>query len=107
MLKEYETAYSQIDKLRNSSHTNDFFVILADLFEAVISEKTEKDYEKAEAMYRSVIKKTNKFYEYGNSYKAYAYFGLSRIYLKKDKIRSGEYRKLAFLLTAYPHVNFD
>ena len=106
-LEKYNKAHELIPKLRNSFHENEFFIILADLFEAVIIEKKNKNYKKAELMYWDVIEKIDKYGQFANSYKSISYFGLSRIYTEKDKKRSMEFREMAIELTPHPHINFD
>ena len=48
------------------------------------------------------------FGDYGNSYAAYCYFGLSRISdIKGDKQFKKSYRKQALKLADFKEINFD
>ncbi len=107
MLKEYELASEYILKLKQMKTKNDYFLIVSEIYEAVILEKRNHNQTKAATKYAKAVQSLEKYGNYGNAYSSFAFYGLSRIYSEKDKKKAKEYRKIADDLAVYPHINFD
>ncbi len=107
MLKKYDLASDYIMKLKQMNTTNDFFLIVCEIYEAVIVEKKIHNHAKAIKLYVKAVQEIEKYGNYGNSYSSFAFYGLSRIYSEKDKKKAKVYRKIANDLAVYPHINFD
>ncbi len=105
--KEYEETIPLINMLKQVNHTNDYFKMMTCIYEGIVEEKLKSNYNKAEALYKYAIDLSGNFGHFSNNRISYAYFGLARIYLLKNKKQSKHYRNIAEDLTSYSHLNFD
>jgi tetratricopeptide (TPR) repeat protein len=105
--ENYDFASDYINKLKKIDYENDFFLIVSNIYEAIILEKQKHNYLKATKIYAEALKDIEKYGDFGNQYSSFAFYGLSRIYHEKDKKKEKEYRKIANELSVYPHINFD
>ena len=77
------------------------------ILNAILAEKN-KDLYQAEKDYLNGIEIISEFRKYGDQYKAYAYFGLSRISASRNDIHKQRvFRRSALDLTDFDHVNFN
>jgi hypothetical protein len=107
LLKRYSEAENLIKQYRTRG-ANAYFLSQVSIFEGILQEKKYRDLKQAEAYYNKGLKDISVFGAFGNEYKAYAYFGLSRISdAKDDKHYKKFYRKQAMDLASYKKVNFD
>jgi len=104
---KYNKAATLNAKLERMPHSNNYFNLVTDIYQAIILEKRFKNYQDAKKLYSGVIKPANKYSDYINNSLSYAYFGLSRIYSQKDNKLSKRFRKQAQGLSTYPLINFD
>ena len=105
--KEYIEAIPMIMKLKKMSHTNDFFKMMAYIYEGYVEEKLKMNYNKAEAFYKYAIELGMKYDNFVDDRLSYAYFGLARVYEHKDSKLAKKYKKLAEENTAYRHLFAD
>lgn len=105
--KKYKKAQELLVILDNSANGNAFFRTMVKLYQAIIEEKKNKNYSKAEQLYSEVIQEAKLFKPFINDRISYAYFGLSRIYKQSDPDKSEEFRELAEDLSSYKHLTFD
>lgn len=107
VIQKYGEAESLLNNMPYSS-LNAYHQAQADVFRGIIQEKRYDNPKEAEPLYWSGISKVQAYGEFGEEFAAYAYFGLSRIYLKAGNTKaSRQYRKQARDLSVYDHVNFD
>jgi hypothetical protein len=103
--------YGEAESLLNSvpySSLNAYHQAQTDVFRGIIQEKRYDNMKAAEPLYWSGISKVKAYGEFGDEFAAYAYFGLSRIYLNAGNTKaSRQYHKQARDLSVYDHVNFD
>jgi hypothetical protein len=78
------------------------------IFQGILKEKKYHDISNAQQYYTSGISKIIPYGIYGNEYKAFAYFGLSRIsYARSEKADGKKYRLKAMKLGDFKKINFD
>ena len=107
LLKKYNKALPLIQELNTNYSSNDFFQIMVYLYQGIYEEKKNQDFGKAEKLYWKAIKSLEKYQPFADSRVSYAYFGLSRIWEKKDHDKAVTYRNKALDLSSYSHINFD
>jgi len=107
ILKKYNKAFDIIPKLEKSNHENDFFKNVGKIYQAIILEKKNKDLENAKIIYKESIAQLEKYGDFANQYKSYAYFGLSRIYSQTNPKQAAKYKKIALNLSVFPHIRFN
>ena len=105
--ENYDLASDYNNELKKLDYTNDFFLVVSNIYEAIILEKQKHNYPKATKMYAKAVNDLQKYGDFGNQYSSFAFYGLSRIYFEKDKKKAKEYRKIANELSVYHHINFD
>lgn len=106
--KQYSRAQELAKRYRETHQLSNFFTNTFKVCDGIIEEKYHHNYHQATKEYKLAIPAFERFNSYGNRYRAYANFGLSRIAKKKgntDEAKS--YRSSAFRLAQYPQVNFD
>jgi hypothetical protein len=87
---------------------NKYFQAQLIIFQGIIQEKKYHDIHLAQEYYTSGISKLTPYGDYGDEYKAYAYFGLSRIsYARSEKNDGKKYRQKAKKLGDFKKINFD
>ncbi|MFC2137294.1 tetratricopeptide repeat protein [Bacteroidota bacterium] len=101
---EYEEAMPMINRLKRMPHTNDFFIMMAHIYEGYVEEKLKKNYNKAEALYKHALNLSEKYESFVDDRVSYAYFGLARIYEKKNSKLARKFKNLAEDYTAYHHL---
>jgi hypothetical protein len=107
LVKDYNEAENIISSVRTKS-SNAYFQAQLSILNGILYEKKYKNLKQAQSSYTQGIKDISPFGEFGNEFKAYAYFGLSRISeAKDDKHYKKLYRKQAMELASYKRVNFD
>lgn len=107
LVKRYEEAENLIRSSR-SKIPNPYFQAQLSIFNGILAEKKYNNLKQAMAFYYKGIKDISPYCPFGNEYKAYAYFGLSRISeISGDKHNKKSYRKQAMDLANYKNVNFD
>lgn len=107
LVKRYGEAENLI-KANSIKATNAYFHAQLSVFNGILFEKKYNDLTQAQSYYIKGLKGLAPFGDFGNEFKAYAYFGLSRIYdLKGDKRNKKLYRKQAMDLASFKKVNFD
>ena len=89
------------------SASNDFFQMMKNIYSGVIEEQKNKNYNQAEVLYLKAIEMAEKYKPFSDSRVAFAYFGLSRIWEKRDRSKSVEYKNKALKLSNYTNINFD
>jgi len=106
LIQKYDDARKLI--LSASSETdNRYYQAQIMILNAILAEKN-KDLYQAEKDYRKGIEIISEFRNYGDQYRAYAYFGLSRISASRnDKHNQRIFRRRALDLTDFDHVNFN
>jgi hypothetical protein len=107
LTKDYGEAEDLI-RANRARYANPYFQAQLSIFNGILAEKKYRNYTTAQNFYFKGINEITPFGEFGDEYKAYAYFGLSRISeAKGDKQNMKSYRKKALELAAYKNVNFD
>lgn len=107
LTKDYGVAEDLI-KASRTRYDNPYFQAQLSIFNGILAEKKYRDHTTAQSFYFKGINGITPFGEFGDEYKAYAYFGLSRISeAKGDKQNMKSYRKKALELAAFKNVNFD
>ena len=107
LVKKYGEAESLI-KSGLQQGKNAYFLAQLSLLNGIVQEKKYRNLKLAQALYTKGIKDISPFGSFGNEYKAYGYFGLSRISeANGDKHYKKLYRKQAMDLADYKKVNFD
>jgi hypothetical protein len=107
LLKQYDKA-EEILKSGGVKSENQYFQAQTYVFNGILLEKKYHDNIQAEINYNKGVRAISMFSEFGNEYKAYAYFGLSRISDDSgDKHYKRTYRKLAQKLAPYKKITFD
>ncbi len=106
-MKRYSEAEKILDRCANDS-MNRYFRALFNVFNGIIQEKIYKNTYKAGMSYHEAINELQPYGEFGNDYKAYAYFGLSRISgMNGNKSDKKRYRKKALSLASFKKLDFD
>lgn len=107
LMKKYDEAEKLLDCLPYNID-NQYLQAQIDILRAIFVEKQYKNDNRAEKLYWSGIKKMDAYKDFGNEYKSYAYFGLSRICKRANEMkRMKKYRKMADDLAYYEGINFD
>jgi hypothetical protein len=107
LIKRFGEAESLIKSSR-SKVSNNYFQAQLTILNGILYEKKYHELKQSQAFYTKGIKDITPFGEFGNEFKAYAYFGLSRICeTNSDKHYRKSYRKQAMELASYKKVNFD
>lgn len=107
LMKKYNEAEKVIDSLP-SAPSNRFFSAQLYIFRGILQEKKYNNFESAEKYYQKGISDISPFGEYGDQYKAYGYFGLSRINNAKGDRNTGQiYRREAIKVASFKKVDFD
>jgi hypothetical protein len=107
LIKQYSEAENKIISGR-AGISNAYFQAQLSIFQGILYEKKYHDLKKAQAYYLKGIRDIAPFKAFGQEYKAYAYFGLSRISeINGDNHARKTYRKQALDLASYKEVNFD
>ena len=105
--KKYDEARKLIEE-PGDHNRNSYFRAQLLVFSGILQEKKYMNPEKAREDYETAIKSLTMFGDYSNEFKAYAYFGLSRV---GDPGKSGEkkkkYRREALKYAEFSHMNFD
>jgi hypothetical protein len=103
--------YDEADSLVISSGTNlvnSFSQAQMYIFKGIIQEKKYHNNKLAQQFYNIGIRDISSFGAYGNEFKAYACFGLSRIFgVNGDKENQKAYRKRAMKLSDLKKIIFD
>jgi tetratricopeptide (TPR) repeat protein len=107
LLKKYNKAKELILVLEHTNHSNDFFTTIAQIYKGIILEKKDKNLADAEIIYKKSINQLDKYGDFANQYKSYAYFGLSRIVKQSNPKQSAKYKKAALNLAVFPEINFN
>jgi len=107
LVKRYGEAESLI-RTNGNKTANAYFHAQLSVFNGIVYEKKYNDLTQAQSFYVKGLKGLGPFGEFGDEFKAYAYYGLSRIYDSKgDKHYRKLYRKQAMDLASFKKVNFD
>jgi len=107
LVKKYDQA-EEIIKDSEKETTNSYFRAQLSIFNGILQEKKYHNNRLAQKYYFKGINDISEFDYYGNTFAAYAYFGLSRISdIEGDKRNKKTFRKKALELTNYKKVNFD
>lgn len=107
LVKKYDQA-EEIIKSSEKETTNSYFRAQLSIFNGILQEKKYHNNRLAQKYYFKGINDISAFDYYGNTFAAYAYFGLSRISdIEGDKRNKKTFRKKALELTNYKKVNFD
>ncbi len=107
LMKQYDMAEKLMTESLKISGNNYFDAQMA-ILNGILQEKKYKNFKLAEELYKSGIKEISLYGKYGNEYRSYAYFGLSR--LSDDNIEKQTrktYRKEALKLAEFKKINFD
>ena len=106
--KQYSKAEELSAQFREQHNNSAFFSNIFDVYDGIIAEKYFCNYNLAQEKYKSAIPALEPFQSFGNRYRAYANFGLSRIAKRKGETDDAkDYRTAALKLAQYPQVNFD
>lgn len=107
LIKKYDEA-EHLMLSSEMSIKNPYFLSQECIFKGILQEKKYHDTDLAKQYYEKGINNISRFGVYGNEYKAYAYFGLSRIYdVNNDNKNKRFYRKKALELADFKKVDFD
>jgi tetratricopeptide (TPR) repeat protein len=107
LIKRYDEAEMHI-RFNRAKTNNNFFKAQLLIFQGIVYEKKYRDPKQAQAHYSKGIKEISPFGVYGNEFKAYGYYGLSRISeATKDNQKRKFYRKQADDFAVFENVNFD
>lgn len=107
IIKDYNRAEKILNDIPNPSD-NIYMQAKIEILKAILYEKKYNDDRTAGRLYRSGIRTAEKYKDFGHEYSAYAYFGLSRISERANKLKeTKKYRKIARDMATYEHVNFD
>jgi hypothetical protein len=96
--------YDEAEKLMRSSgieSNNSFYRAQLAVFNGILQEKKYLNRSLAKKYYENGISNIVTFYDYGNEYAAYAYFGLSRIIENDADNKKKNYRKMAMELSEF------
>ena len=107
LLKKYDEA-EIIIRSSEKIKMNSFFRAKFAIFDGIIQEKKYHRNDLAENFYNEGINSISEYGYFGNEYKAYALFGLSRLSdMKGDKHNKKTYRKKAMDISNFRKINFD
>jgi tetratricopeptide (TPR) repeat protein len=108
LLKQYDEAEKLIITSQKEIE-NKYYQAQLNIFLGILQEKKyHNNNNLAEQYYNSGISKVTLFGTYGNEFKAYAYFGLSRISSVKGEVdKAKQLRGKAMKLVTYEKINFD
>jgi|WetSurSiteA1Bulk_404760.scaffolds.fasta_scaffold01507_5 hypothetical protein len=107
LIKRYDEAENLI-KSNRLKVSYPYLQAQLSVFQGILLEKKYHDLKQAQAYYARGIQELAPFGVYGDEFKAYAYFGLSRISdIGNDKHNKKVYRKQAMDLAVFEDVNFD
>jgi hypothetical protein len=107
LLKRYDEADKVIESL-GAETANKYLQAQLFIFKGILQEKKYFDNEVAQQYYNKGIRDISLFGDYGNTYAAYGYFGLSRISeASGEKHASKLYRKEALKLADFKKIDFD
>lgn len=107
LLKKYNKVNQLIGNFEKETASNDFFQMMKNIYLGIIEEQKNKNYSKAEEYYLKAIKMGKKYKPFSDGRLAFAYFGLSRIWEKRDHKKASAYRNKAMELATYKHITFD
>ncbi len=107
LLKRYDAAEDALNKCKTGS-LNDYFRASISIFNGIIQEKVRMNYRIAKDDYDKGLDLLNGYGEFADDYRAFAYFGLSRIsgYYGEKSDRK-KYRKQALNLASFKKISFD
>ena len=107
LLKRYDEADKVIES-RGAETANKYLQAQLFIFKGILQEKKYFDNEVAQQYYNKGIRDISLFGDYGNTFAAYGYFGLSRISeARGEKHASNLYRKEALKLADFKKIDFD
>ncbi|MFA9392502.1 MAG: hypothetical protein ACERKD_22010 [Prolixibacteraceae bacterium] len=108
LTKQYDKAAPIVDQFKADPGISPFFKTVFNVLNAIVIEQDQTKMNRAETLYQNSIIELEPYGNYGNRYKAYAYFGLSRIYKGKGQSdQAAIYHSKAMKAAQYPQVNFD
>ena len=105
LMKNYDEAEKLLAAAPDSA--NKFFLGEMIVLKGILQEKKYHNNKLAIQFYNKGISDLSAYGKYGNSYTAYAYFGLSRINDEGDRHSHKFYRKKAMKLADFKKINFD
>lgn len=107
LLKRYDEA-EKIIELQGTSYTNGYLRACNEIFEGILQEKSHSNFRQARESYLKGIHDLEPYGAYSNEFRAYGYFGLSRISnLPGEKEIKRKYHRLAMDLASFKRINFD
>jgi len=105
--EKYNKALPLIQELETKHASNEFFKIMSLIYRGIYEEKKCKNFIDSESYYQKAIELSDPYLPFMNGRISYAYFGLSRIWERKDHKKATAYRKKALDMSNYAHLNFD
>lgn len=107
LVKRYNKALPLIQELEREHASNNFFQVMSFIYRGIYEEKKNKNLMLAEKYYLQAIERCSPYKPFINDRISYAYYGLSRVWKKRDREKAKNYRKKADELSSYSHINFD
>ena len=107
LTKRYDEA-EKIIKTSRSTHQNNYFQAQLTILEGILYEKKYQNLQLAQTYYLNGIRDAAPYGVFAGEYRAYAYFGLSRISAVNNEMQmKKKYRKQALDQATFENVNFD
>ena len=105
VINDYEKAAELILMLEQQKKSDDFAQMMELIFNGIIEEHVNRNYEVSEKLYKNGIEMAVMFNPRVDTYIALAYAGLSRIYEREGMVKlAKENKKIAFEKTDYPCI---
>jgi tetratricopeptide (TPR) repeat protein len=105
VVNDYEKAAELIPILEQQKKSDDFAQMMELIFNGMIEELVNHNYEVSEKLYKKGIEMAVEFNPRVDTYIALAYAGLSRIYEREGMVKlAKENKKIAFAKTDYPCI---
>ncbi len=105
VINDYEKAAELIPMLEQQKESDNFAQMMELIFNGMIEEHVNRNYEVSEKLYKKGIKMAVEFNPRGDTYSALAYAGLSRIYEREGMVKlAKENKRIAFEKTDYPCI---
>ena len=105
IVNDYKKAAELIPMLEQQKESDDFAQMMELIFNGMIEEHVNRNYEMSEKLYKKGIEMAVKFNPRVDTYIALAYAGLSRIYEREGMVKlAKENKRIAFAKTDYPCI---
>lgn len=107
LLRNYQEAENILNQDSHAS-TNQYYKACTEIIYGILNEKKYHNYNLAKDFYNRGIQDLEVYGSYGNEFRAYGYFGLSRISeLKGEKENKRKFHREAMDLVSFKKINFN